>query len=128
MVRDEPLHPGGPTTADVHRDELFNFALQGWKVAKPTEPPNSTTSNHAGALPDSEQEATSLAAERVGASVSNQDAATELDTRVSQDTDVADATAQAEEPAQSADQDVTQAPPGAGDPAPTGRKKPVNKP
>lgn len=32
MVRDEPMHPGGPTTADVHPDEVQNWERHGWKV------------------------------------------------------------------------------------------------
>ena len=32
MVRDEPMHPGGPTTAEVHPDEVQNWERHGWKV------------------------------------------------------------------------------------------------
>lgn len=33
MVRAEPLHPGGPTTADVHPAEVDGWISAGWKVA-----------------------------------------------------------------------------------------------
>jgi hypothetical protein len=49
MVRDEPVHPGGPTTADVHPDEVANWRAAGWQVAQPeaaTEP--NTHSDEAG--------------------------------------------------------------------------------
>jgi len=32
MRRDEPLTPGGATTADVHPDEVDNFLSGGWKI------------------------------------------------------------------------------------------------
>ena len=32
MVRDEPMHPGGATTANVHPDEVQNWQRHGWKV------------------------------------------------------------------------------------------------
>lgn len=32
MVRDEPIHPGGPTSADVHPDEVDNWAAADWRV------------------------------------------------------------------------------------------------
>lgn len=32
MIRDEPDHPGGPTTADVHPDEVANYEAGGWIV------------------------------------------------------------------------------------------------
>ena len=37
MTRPEPAHPGGPTVADVHPDEVANFQAGGWAVcpAKP---------------------------------------------------------------------------------------------
>lgn len=31
MVRDEPAYPGGPTSADVHLDEVANWAAHGWQ-------------------------------------------------------------------------------------------------
>ena len=31
MVRDEPAHPGGPTAADVHPDEVEGWAAAGWR-------------------------------------------------------------------------------------------------
>lgn len=31
MVRDEPAYPGGPTSADVHPDEVANWAAHGWQ-------------------------------------------------------------------------------------------------
>lgn len=30
MVRDEPAYPGGPTSANVHPDEVANFVTRGW--------------------------------------------------------------------------------------------------
>lgn len=33
MIRTEPLHPGGPTSADVHPDEVQNMLAHGWAVA-----------------------------------------------------------------------------------------------
>ncbi|WP_430434262.1 hypothetical protein [Methyloversatilis sp.] len=32
MVRDEPMHPRGPTDADVHPDEVENWVAAGWRV------------------------------------------------------------------------------------------------
>lgn len=32
MRRIEPIHPGGPKTADVHPDEVENFKAAGWHV------------------------------------------------------------------------------------------------
>lgn len=34
MTRDEPAHPGGPTTADVHPDEVESMETAGWRRAK----------------------------------------------------------------------------------------------
>lgn len=31
MVRGEPAYPGGPTSADVHPDEVANWAAHGWQ-------------------------------------------------------------------------------------------------
>lgn len=31
MQRDEPPHPGGPVTADVHPDEVENWRSAGWR-------------------------------------------------------------------------------------------------
>lgn len=31
MRREEPAHEGGPTTADVHPDEVANWAASGWE-------------------------------------------------------------------------------------------------
>lgn len=33
MVREEPQYPGGPTTAEVHLEEVANFAAGGWLLA-----------------------------------------------------------------------------------------------
>ena len=33
MVRDAPQHKGGPLTADVHPDEVDNYAKRGWRHA-----------------------------------------------------------------------------------------------
>lgn len=33
MVRDEPQFPNGPVTADVHPDEVANWAVHGWRPA-----------------------------------------------------------------------------------------------
>ena len=33
MVRDEPAHKGGPTTADVHPDEVEGMKAAGWREA-----------------------------------------------------------------------------------------------
>lgn len=33
MTRTEPLHHGGPTSADVHPDEVENWKAHGWSVA-----------------------------------------------------------------------------------------------
>lgn len=32
MYRDTPMHPNGPTTADVHPDEVGLWAAQDWKI------------------------------------------------------------------------------------------------
>lgn len=32
MVRDEPMQHGGPTTADVHPEEVSNYSAYGWQV------------------------------------------------------------------------------------------------
>jgi hypothetical protein len=32
MVRDEPMHVGGPTGADVHPGEVENWSAAGWRV------------------------------------------------------------------------------------------------
>lgn len=34
MVRDTPMHPGGPTTADVPESEIGSWAAADWKVKK----------------------------------------------------------------------------------------------
>ena len=33
MCRDEPAFAGGPTTADVHPDEVNEMTVHGWRVA-----------------------------------------------------------------------------------------------
>jgi|DewCreStandDraft_4_1066084.scaffolds.fasta_scaffold237776_1 hypothetical protein len=33
MIRSEPQHPGGPTRADVHPDEVPNWLAAGWVLA-----------------------------------------------------------------------------------------------
>lgn len=33
MKRHAPQHPDGPTTADVHPDEVVNYEQAGWHVA-----------------------------------------------------------------------------------------------
>lgn len=32
MIRDEPMHDGGPVEADVHPDEVQNWFAVGWRV------------------------------------------------------------------------------------------------
>ena len=32
MYREEPAHPGGPTTADVHPEEAESMQSAGWRV------------------------------------------------------------------------------------------------
>ena len=32
MYREEPAHPGGPTTADVHPEEAESMQSMGWRV------------------------------------------------------------------------------------------------
>jgi len=32
MYTETPDHPGGPTEADVHPDEVENWKAQGWRV------------------------------------------------------------------------------------------------
>lgn len=34
MQRDEPPHPGGPVTADVHPDEVDHYRAAGWRVTE----------------------------------------------------------------------------------------------
>lgn len=34
MTRAEPIHPGGPVTADVHPDEVANYQAGGWRLAE----------------------------------------------------------------------------------------------
>lgn len=34
MNRSEPVHPGGPVTADVHPDEVENWYAGGWRPAE----------------------------------------------------------------------------------------------
>jgi hypothetical protein len=36
MKRSTPLHPDGPTTADVHPLEVENFQAAGWGIAPET--------------------------------------------------------------------------------------------
>lgn len=38
MTRTEPMHHGGPTSADVHPDEVENWKAHGWSVAEPAKP------------------------------------------------------------------------------------------
>lgn len=33
MTRDEPTKPGGPTSADVHPDQVEAYEAAGWKRA-----------------------------------------------------------------------------------------------
>ncbi len=33
MTREEPQFPGGPTTAEVHPEEVANYAAGGWRLA-----------------------------------------------------------------------------------------------
>lgn len=35
LYREEPVHPGGPHTADVHKDEAEAWLQQGWRIATP---------------------------------------------------------------------------------------------
>lgn len=35
MYREEPAHPGGPTTADVHPEEAESMQSAGWRVLDP---------------------------------------------------------------------------------------------
>lgn len=35
MVRREPQFEGAPVTADVHPDEIENYAKAGWEVVEP---------------------------------------------------------------------------------------------
>lgn len=35
MVRDEPDHLGGPTTAEVHPDEVKHWQSAGWRISEP---------------------------------------------------------------------------------------------
>lgn len=32
MYRDTPMHPGGPTTAEVHPNDVGLWAVQDWKL------------------------------------------------------------------------------------------------
>lgn len=34
MFREEPAHPGGPTTADVHPEEVEAMQRLGWRVVE----------------------------------------------------------------------------------------------
>lgn len=34
MVRSAPQFPGGPTEADVHPDEVTDYATGGWQLAE----------------------------------------------------------------------------------------------
>jgi hypothetical protein len=40
MGRIEPIHPGGPTTADVHEDEVPSWMKAGWQVLEGVGEPN----------------------------------------------------------------------------------------
>jgi hypothetical protein len=40
MGRIEPIHPGGPTTADVHVDEMMSWMKAGWQVLEGVGEPN----------------------------------------------------------------------------------------
>jgi hypothetical protein len=33
LYRDEPIHPGGPVTADVPLSEVESWQLAGWRIA-----------------------------------------------------------------------------------------------
>lgn len=39
MFRAEPQFEGGPTTAEVHPDEVDNYVLEGWSTEAPAEAP-----------------------------------------------------------------------------------------
>jgi hypothetical protein len=46
MVRDMPVHPGGPVAADVHPDEVAHWRAHGWREAgdlAAAEPANSVS-------------------------------------------------------------------------------------
>ena len=32
ICREEPVHPGGPSTMDIQEQDLDNFIAQGWRV------------------------------------------------------------------------------------------------
>jgi hypothetical protein len=54
MGRIEPIHPGGPTTADVHEDEVMSWMKAGWQVLEGVDEPNPTATSDgqaAGAVP-----------------------------------------------------------------------------
>lgn len=34
MHREKPIKDGGPTTADVHPDEVENYKASGWRVGE----------------------------------------------------------------------------------------------
>lgn len=66
MVRAEPIHPGGPVTADVHPKEVPAWGLLGWRRAPPE--PNTTTTEAGDSAPDGGQEGTAPADEGADAS------------------------------------------------------------
>jgi hypothetical protein len=58
LYRDEPIHPGGPVTADVPPSEVESWQLAGWRIApatKPKEEPDAKA--HAEALPEAKAKA-----------------------------------------------------------------------
>lgn len=53
LHRDEPIHPGGPVTADVPLSEVESWQLAGWRIVNATkrkEEPDAKA--HAEAVPE----------------------------------------------------------------------------
>jgi hypothetical protein len=58
LHRDEPIHPGGPVTADVPLSEVESWQLAGWRIAPATkrkEEPDAKA--HAEAVPEAKAKA-----------------------------------------------------------------------
>lgn len=73
MVRAEPIHPGGPVEADVHRTEVANWMASGWRTRM--QQPDATTGEESGdSAPDGGQEGTAPADEGADASAPSSEA------------------------------------------------------
>ena len=58
LHRDEPIHPGGPVTADVPPSEVESWQLAGWRIVPATKhKEESSAKAHAEAVPEAKAKA-----------------------------------------------------------------------